>query len=79
LPSQPYHNIRLSAAIGTRNAPSGPAGVLPKTNFKGVTNMAYFDGHAAAFAGQWIFPGDGGVQNIYWKSQGGDRTTYKCP
>jgi prepilin-type processing-associated H-X9-DG protein len=79
LPSQPYHNIPLSGATATRNAAIGAAGVLPRTQFKGFTNMAYLDGHAASEQGQWIYPGDGGTINVYWKSQGGRRTTYACP
>ena len=38
------------------------------TNFEGKTNLGYFDGHAAAIAGGWVYLGDqGGTVNPYWR------------
>ena len=81
MPSAPYHGVSISAARSTRNAASGTGGVLPNipmSNF-GKTNLAYFDGHAASFKGDWIKPGDGPTIRPYWQRDGGTHTTYPCP
>jgi len=37
--------------------------------------MSFFDGHVAAFKGEWKTPGDGGTVNPYWQSHGGSHPT----
>lgn len=49
LPSAPYHNIPISEAKSTRNAGGG---VLPVIDFKGKTNLTFFDGHGSSFKGK---------------------------
>jgi prepilin-type N-terminal cleavage/methylation domain-containing protein/prepilin-type processing-associated H-X9-DG protein len=68
IPDRPYHAIR-SNEVSSHDR-QGLA-VLPEIQFKGRTNMAYFDGHAAAFSGQWVKIGDGGTVNPYWQPFGG--------
>ncbi len=68
IPDRPYHKIRRSTVTSHRRA---GLSVLPQINFKGTTNMSYFDGHAAPFSGQWRNPGDGGTVNPMWDTYGG--------
>jgi prepilin-type N-terminal cleavage/methylation domain-containing protein/prepilin-type processing-associated H-X9-DG protein len=71
LPSAPYHLTDLARVRSTRNQPTGQ-GILPKIEFKGRTNLAYFDGHAAGFRGRWQETGEGGTVNPFWAAHGGD-------
>ncbi len=68
IPDRPYHKIKSSQV--SSHARSGKD-VLPQINFKGSTNMTYFDGHAAPFFGQWRVTGDGGTVNPFWSDFGG--------
>jgi len=81
LPSAPYHGVSLSSARSTRNSASGTGGILPNISLKGSgkTNLAYFDGHAASFRGDWKDPGEGPTVRPYWQRDGGTHATYQCP
>lgn len=78
LPSAPYHNTSLSEVRTSKNLNAGP-NPLPRSTLKGKTNMAYFDGHAASFLGQWNRFGEGGTARPFWFRWGGKNTTYTCP
>lgn len=69
IPDRPYHGVRTNTVSSQHKSGSGAD--LPIINFKGRTNMSYFDGHAAAFSGQWVNLGDGGTVNPYWVPWGG--------
>lgn len=68
IPDRPYHKIRSGTVSSHSRAQDD---VLPQIRFKGVTNMSFFDGHAAAEKGQWRQQGDGGTVNSMWKIYGG--------
>ncbi len=68
IPDRPYHKIRSNTVSSHKRADKD---LLPAIKFKGVTNMSYFDGHAAPFSGQWRNPGDGGTANPMWDDFGG--------
>ncbi|MCB9866604.1 MAG: hypothetical protein H6816_08230 [Phycisphaerales bacterium] len=72
IPSAPYHRTALSAA---RSHYESGNPVLPKIDFDGETNMAYFDGHVAPFRGSWLTTGTGGTVNAYWKFSGGTHSS----
>lgn len=72
LPSAPYHNVPSHEARSTRNSASGSGGILPAINFKGKTNLMFFDSHASSVAGQWRKKGDGGTVNPLWGMWGGN-------
>jgi prepilin-type N-terminal cleavage/methylation domain-containing protein len=82
LPSAPYHGIRPDAARSTMHHGTP---ILPKTKFRGWTNLGYFDGHAASFRGDWLEKGQGGTVNPYWYKWGGKHggmygdPGYMCP
>lgn len=68
IPDRPYHgispnNVKTHRRLGLT--------ILPPITFKGSTNLAYFDGHASAFRGQWTTTGDGGTVNPWWQRFGG--------
>lgn len=71
LPSAPYHVTNLARIRSTRNSGQLNQGTLPKIAFRGMTNLAYFDGHAAGYRGRWQEPGEGGTVNPYWAVWGG--------
>jgi len=68
IPDRPFHGIKSNTVSShhRRNLDT-----LPEIQFKGRTNMAYFDGHAAGHTGQWVNLGDGGTVNPYWEIWGG--------
>jgi len=68
IPDRPYHGVKTNEV--SSHHMQGQA-VLPQITFKGRTNLAYFDGHAAPFVGQWVKLGDGGTVNPYWAGFGG--------
>lgn len=72
LPDQPYHGVKSNTV--SSHSRRGQA-VLPQIQFKGKTNLGYFDGHAAAFVGQWVKLGDGGTVNPYFDVYGGKHST----
>lgn len=79
LPSAPYHSISLNQVRSTKNSAAPTAGILPAVSFKGKTNLAYFDGHAASYKGDWLRYGEGGTTRPYWQPHGGTRSSYQCP
>lgn len=78
LPSAPYHSTSLSEVRTSKNLAAGTT-ALPKVDFKGKTNLGYFDGHAASFSGQWKNFGEGGTVHPYWQRFGGKNVNYDCP
>jgi prepilin-type processing-associated H-X9-DG protein len=70
LPSAPYHLVDLARVRSTRNQPTG-SGILPKIEFRGMTNLSYLDGHAAGYRGRWQEKGEGGTVNPFWALYGG--------
>lgn len=68
IPDRPYHGI--SPNVVKSHSRMGRAD-LPAIEFKGSTNMAYFDGHAAPFKGSWKDTGEGGTVNPWWQKFGG--------
>jgi prepilin-type N-terminal cleavage/methylation domain-containing protein/prepilin-type processing-associated H-X9-DG protein len=72
IPDRPYHGIK-SSEVSSHDR-QGKA-VLDQIQFKGRTNLAFFDGHAAAFGGQWVELGDGGTVNPYFQIYGGKYAT----
>jgi prepilin-type processing-associated H-X9-DG protein len=69
LPSLPYHGVPPHRA---RSHWRSGSDLLPKIDFDGWTNQAYFDGHVSAFKGNWQELGDGGTVNPLWAYWGGD-------
>jgi prepilin-type processing-associated H-X9-DG protein len=68
IPDRPYHGIKPAEVSSHKKQGTN---VLPKIQFRGATNMVYFDGHAATQKGQWRARGDGGTMNPYWEPWGG--------
>jgi prepilin-type processing-associated H-X9-DG protein len=69
LPSLPYHSVAPRSA---RSHWRSGSDLLPKIDFDGWTNQAYFDGHVASFQGNWQALGDGGTVNPFWAIWGGE-------
>ncbi|MCB9849441.1 MAG: type II secretion system protein [Phycisphaerales bacterium] len=71
IPDRPYHNIKSNTVSSHLKQGTD---TLPEIQFKGRTNLAYFDGHAGGHTGQWVNLGDGGTVNPYWEVWGGNHT-----
>jgi prepilin-type N-terminal cleavage/methylation domain-containing protein/prepilin-type processing-associated H-X9-DG protein len=74
LPSAPYHYVPASEATSHKDR---NVALLPKTRFRGATNMGYIDGHAAPFRGTWQAVGQGGTVNPWWQKWGGKHTVWR--
>lgn len=68
IPDRPYHGIKATTVSSHERK---NLTVLPRINFKGKTNLLFFDGHASSTFGQWITNGDGGTINPLWATYGG--------
>jgi hypothetical protein len=74
LPSAPYHYVPASEATSHKDR---NVALLPKTRFRGATEMGYIDGHAAPFKGNWKEFGEGGTVNPWWHKWGGKHTNWR--
>ncbi|HRX87380.1 MAG TPA: type II secretion system protein [Phycisphaerae bacterium] len=65
-PDRPFHGIKTNE-VSTHYRQNTDI-LKPILNFKGKTNLGYFDGHAASESGGWFYIGEkGGTVNPYWK------------
>lgn len=69
MPAAPYHGVAPRRA---RSHWRSGIDQLPKIDFDGWTNQAYFDGHVSSFRGNWQELGDGGTVNPLWVYWGGE-------